>query len=356
MDAFYASVEQRDRPELRGRPVVVGGDPNGRGVVAAASYEARSYGVRSAIPCAQARRLCPQAVFVTPRIAHYRAVSRDLFELFREVTPRVEGLSLDEAYLDVTENTLGLPWARDVARVLKDRIKNVLGLTASAGVGPNKLVAKIASDLRKPDGLVVVAPSQVSDFMARLPVTRLWGVGPSTARRLRAMGLVTCADVRLVDPALLERQLGSFGALIHRLAHGVDPRTVEPRRAPKSRGSERTFPRDIHDIELIERELTRQSFQVAASLARIEQPGRRITLKVRYADFTTVTRSQTLAIPTCDPEIIRSTAIGLLNASTQAGARPVRLVGVSVGALGQRDGPEQLWLHLSIEPNDEGAR
>jgi len=346
MDAFYASIEQRDHPELRGRPVVVGGDPKGRGVVAAASYEARRYGIRSALPCSQAARLCPDAVFVPPRISHYRAVSREIFEVFREVTPLVEGLSLDEAYLDVTTNALGLPLARDVARVLKATIKERTGLTASAGVGPSKLIAKIASDMRKPDGLMVVAPSQVSEFLAGLPLKKLWGVGPATDKRLRDMGLVTCADVRMVEPALLEAQLGSYGTLLHRLAHGDDPRQVQPHRDPKSRGAEQTFSTDIHDLDVLERVVAEQAASVAASLTRIESPGRRVTLKLRYSDFTTITRSKTLPSPTSDPEVIRQTALELMAAGTEAGARPVRLVGVSVGSFADRHAPEQLQLDL----------
>lgn len=347
MDAFYASVEQRDNPELRGRPVVVGGTPDGRGVVAAASYEARRFGIHSALPSSQAVRLCPEAVFVRPRIDRYREVSRQIFGIFREITPLVEGLSLDEAYLDVTTNTLGLPLARDVARIIKGRIRQETGLTASAGVGPSKLIAKIASDLRKPDGLVVVGPAQVADFMAKLPLTKLWGVGPTTAKRLREMGLVTCRDVRGVEVAILEGLLGDFGTHIHRLSYGDDTRAVQPHRDPKSRGAERTFQADVHDVEHLVRVVGEQACTVAASLSKMERSARRVTLKVRYSDFTTITRSRTLPSGTSDPSRIRAVALELLESGTDAGARPVRLIGVSAGALVDGSKPEQLKLPLS---------
>ncbi|MGM0574274.1 MAG: DNA polymerase IV [Myxococcota bacterium] len=348
MDAFYASVEQRDRPELRGRPVVVGGDPRGRGVVAAASYEARPYGVHSAMPCSQARRLCPRAIFVRTDMERYRAVSRRVFEIFHEVTDLVEPLSLDEAYLDVTDNSLGEPLAGKVAKWLKRRIRSEVGLTASAGVGPNKLVAKIASDLDKPDGLVIIPPAEVERFVASLPVEKLWSVGPATAKRLHAMGIRTAADLRDRDERELARAFGKHGLFVWRLAHGDDPRPVSPERDPKSRGAETTFEDDVGDVEFLARWIASLSERVAGSLRRLERPGRTVTLKLRYSDFTTITRSRTLPHPVADGALIAATATDLMDTATEAGERPVRLVGVSVGGL--VDPAEPVQLRLPLEP------
>src|SRR5690242_10298564 len=241
MDAFYASVEQRDNPSLRGRPVAVGGDPDKRGVVAAASYEARAYGVRSAIPMARAVRLCPDLVIVRPDFQRYRAASQAVFALFRSVTPLVEPLSLDEAYLDVTENAWGEPLGKAVAQRLKSEIRAETGLTASAGVAPNKFLAKIASGWRKPDGLTVIAPERVEPFLQKLPVDALWGVGPVTAQRLRERGIERLVDVRTADPSLLREAVGSQAEWLRRLADGIDERRVEPNRVTKSSGSEYTY-------------------------------------------------------------------------------------------------------------------
>src|SRR5829696_4033155 len=227
MDAFYASVEQRDNPSLRGQPVAVGGDPDKRGVVAAASYEARQYGIRSAIPMSRAVRLCPSLVIVHPDFSKYRAVSQQVFAIFKEVTPLVEGLSLDEAYLDVTENAFNEPLGVNVARRIKERIKEVTGLTASAGVAPNKFLAKIASGWRKPDGLTVVAPERIESFLQGLPVDALWGVGPVTAARLREHGIDKLTDVRAQSADDLERIVGSLAPWLIDLAYGRDDRAVE---------------------------------------------------------------------------------------------------------------------------------
>jgi len=249
MDAFYASVEQRDRPELRGTPVAVGGRPEGRGVVAASSYEARAFGVRSAMSMARAVRLCPHLAVVPPDFAKYQAVSATVFGLFRAVTSLVEPLSLDEAYLDVTENAWSEPLAVNVARRLKEQIRENTGLTASAGVAPNKFLAKIGSGWKKPDGLTVVAPERVESFLQRLPVDALWGVGPVTAARLRSIRLERLVDVRLADPELLRRTIGSHAGWLIDLAHGIDNRPVEPFRPRKSVGTEnhlRRRPRRPH--------------------------------------------------------------------------------------------------------------
>ncbi len=346
MDAFFASVEQRDHPELRGKPLVVGGDPRRRGVVAAASYEARKFGVRSAMSAAQAQRLCPHLVFVPPRMERYREVSRTIQAIFHAVTPLVEPLSLDEAYLDVTDNALGEPLAGRVALWLKREIRDAVELTASAGVGPSKLIAKIASDLDKPDGLVVIPPERVLAFLKDLPVERLWGVGPATATRLRTLGLRTAGDLREVPPQVLEQELGKYGRFLYGLAHGDDPRPVQPHREPKSRGSETTFDRDVTSIERLVEVIGAQAREVAENLRALRRPGRTVTLKVRYADFTTITRSRTLPAVTDDADLVAATAADLLRTATEAAQRPVRLIGVSVSGFADPDAPEQLELDL----------
>src|SRR6476620_4428579 len=270
MDAFYASVEQRDDPALRGRPVAVGGRASQRGVVAAASYEARAYGVRSAIPMARAVRLCPDLIIVRPEFARYRAASQAVFTIFRSVTPLVEPLSLDEAYLDVTENSWGEPLGRVVAQRLKAEIREATGLTASAGVAPNKFLAKIASAWKKPDGLTVIPPERVEQFLQRLPVDALWGVGPVTAQRLRDRGIERLVDVRTADPGVLREAVGSQADWLRRLADGIDERLVEPHRATKSCGSENTFTEDLTDINEMKQEIDEMARGAAAWLARKE--------------------------------------------------------------------------------------
>jgi DNA polymerase-4 len=332
MDAFYASVEQRDNPDLRGRPVAVGGDPDKRGVVAAASYEARTFGVRSAIAMAHAVRLCPSLVIVRADFTKYRAVSHQIFELFRRVTPLVEPLSLDEAYLDVTENAWGETLAMNVARRLKDKIRGATGLTASAGVAPNKFLAKIASGWQKPDGLTVIAPERVESFLQHLPVDALWGVGPVTARKLRARGIDKLVDIRAADPERLRETVGSLAEWLQQLARGIDDRPVVAEHEPKSSGSENTFARDLTEIADIRREVETMACDAAAWLVRRELYARTVTIKVRYSDFTTITRSHTDP-PTRDEEAIVRRAVMLLE-RTEAGRRPVRLLGVSVHNLG----------------------
>jgi DNA polymerase-4 len=328
MDAFYASVEQRDRPELRDRPVLVGGDPRGRGVVCAASYEARRFGVRSAMPMARAIRLCPQAVIVAPDFERYHAVSRTVFETFRSVTPLVEPLSLDEAYLDVTENAWGETLGMRVAHRLKQTIRESVGLTASAGVAPNKFLAKIASGWKKPDGLTVIAPERVEPFLRELPIDALWGVGPVTARRLRAHGLERLVDVRRRSLEDLRSVVGSMAPWLVQLAHGIDDRPVEPNRPRKSVGTETTFARDLVEIGDIRDKVTALAREVADWLGKKDMFARTVTLKVRYGDFTTVTRSHSERVPTQSIETIVSRALALVE-RTDADQRPVRLLGVS---------------------------
>ncbi len=329
MDAFYASVEQRDDPALRGRPVAVGGRPESRGVVAAASYEARVFGVRSAMAMARAVRLCPELAIVRPDFAKYRAVSGQVFALFRAVTPLVEPLSLDEAYLDVTENAWGEPFATPVARRLKQQVRAETGLTASAGVAPNKFLAKVASALEKPDGLTVVPPARIEPFLRKLPVDALWGVGPVTARKLRAHGLAKLTDLRGVDEAALRRLVGRQADWLRRLAHGEDDRPVTPDRVAKSSGSERTWPEDLVDLDRIRGEVERMARRAGDWLAGRTRAARTVTIKVRYADFTTITRSLTARPAARDADTVAARALALL-ARTEAGTRPVRLLGVSV--------------------------
>jgi len=328
MDAFYASVEQRDRAELRGKPVAVGGSPESRGVVAAASYEARKFGVRSAIPMSRAVRLCPSLAIVPPDFTKYRAASQQVFAIFREVTPLVEGLSLDEAYLDVTENAWGEPLGVNVARRVKARILEETGLTASAGVAPNKFLAKIASAWRKPDGLTVIAPERVESFLQQLPVDALWGVGPVTAARLREHGIARLVDVRTAQPDILRSAVGSMTEWLQQLAAGEDDRPVEPNRPSKSSSSECTYAEDLTNVEQMRAEIAEMAGHNARWLRKRGLLARTVTIKVRYEDFTTITRSHSTAPTDNEGDIVRR-AVALLG-KTDAQTRPVRLLGAGV--------------------------
>jgi len=328
MDAFYASVEQRDRPELRGVPVAVGGSPESRGVVAAASYESRAHGVHSAMPMSRAIRLCPDLRIVPPDFAKYRSVSQQVMAILRDVAPLVEPLSLDEAYLDVTENAYGEPLGVNVAKRLKAAILETIGLTASAGIAPNKFLAKIASGWRKPDGLTVVAPERIESFLQKLPVDALWGVGPVTAKRLRERGIGRLVDVRSADPEVLRGAVGSMTEWLQRLARGEDDRPVEPNRPSKSSSSENTYAEDLTDLERIHQEIAEMARSNALWLGRKGIAARTVTIKIRYDDFTTITRSHSQAA-TSDPDEIVRRATALLE-KTEAGRRPVRLLGAGV--------------------------
>jgi DNA polymerase-4 len=332
MDAFYASVEQRDHADLRGKPVGVGGSADSRGVIMAASYEARAFGVRSAMPTVRALRLCPQLVLVPPDFRRYRAASQQVMAILRSCTPLVEPLSLDEAYLDVTVNRWNEPLATDVAKRLKSRIREEVGLTASAGVAPNKFLAKIASGWKKPDGLTVIAPERVEAFLQQLPVEALWGVGPVTAKKLRALGIERLVDVRAADEEQLRRAVGSLADWIKRLSHGDDPRAVVPDRPWKSRSCETTYVEDLRELREVRSEIERLAHETAAMLARKNLRARTVTIKVRYADFKTVTRSHTSTSPTCDEGEIATRALALVE-RTDAGKRPVRLLGVGAHGL-----------------------
>jgi DNA polymerase-4 len=349
MDAFYASVEQRDNPSLRGLPVAVGGDPDKRGVVAAASYEARTFGVRSAIPMSRAVRLCPRLVIVHPDFNKYRTVSQQVFAIFRSITPLVEPMSLDEAYLDVTENAWNEPLGMNVARRLKDEIRAATGLTASAGVAPNKFLAKIASGWKKPDGLTVIAPERVESFLQGLPVDALWGVGPVTAKKLRAAGIEKLIDVRAADPALLRDTVGSLAEWLRQLARGEDDRAVVAGHEPKSSGSENTFAHDLSEINDIRDEIGAMARDAAAWLLKHALYARTVTIKVRYHDFTTITRSHTEEATRDEENIVRR-AMALLD-RTDAGRVPVRLLGVSVHNLVENVAtrPEDLQPSLPFE-------
>src|SRR5918994_7032109 len=328
MDAFYASVEQRDNPSLRGKPLAVGGRPHQRGVVAAASYEARAFGVRSAMSMAKAVQLCPSLEIVPPDFSRYKAASTIIFDIYREVTPLVEPLSLDEAYLDVTENSWNEPLAMNVAKRLKARIREATGLTASAGVAPNKFLAKIASGWKKPDGLTVIAPDRVEPFLQQLPVDALWGVGPVTAKKLRARGINRLVDVRTIEEQVLRDAVGSMADWLKQLANGVDDRPVIAHRETKSSGSENTYPEDLTDLNTIRGEIEEMARHAVEWLERKSLLARTVTIKVRYSDFTTITRSHTAAASR-DVEDLSKRALHLLD-KTDAGRRPVRLLGVSV--------------------------
>ena len=329
MDAYYAAVEILDNPALRGLPLVIGGSPQSRGVVCTASYEARKFGVHSAMACSVAYRKCPEAIFLPPRFERYQEISKQIREIFHRYTQIVEPLSLDEAYLDVTENELGL-FATQIARRIKQDIHAEIGLTCSAGVAPNKLVAKIASDFRKPDGLVVVLPDQVSEFMRPLPVRKIHGVGPATEARLAQIGIKTCADVRQCHKEDLRSRLGRHGAWIWHAAHGDDQRPVEPRHERKSYGREDTFEKDLTDLVVIERKLRELTESVCRRMEKKSETGKTITLKIKYHNFETITRSKTIKLPMRDGETIFKTAVELMRSKTEAGQRPIRLIGVSV--------------------------
>jgi DNA polymerase-4 len=338
MDAFYASVEQRDDPSLRGKPVAVGGQPTQRGVVAAASYEARAFGVRSAMPMSRAVRLCPALLIVRPDFTRYKAASDAVFSIFRAVTPLVEPLSLDEAYLDVTENSWGETFGTVVAKRLKEQIRAETQLTASAGVAPNKFLAKIASGWKKPDGLTVISPDRVEPFLQQLSVDALWGVGPVTARKLRARGIERLTDVRTTDLKALRDAVGSLAEWLQQLALGIDDRPVVPNRQVKSAGSENTFVEDLIEIDRIRTELAEMAGHAIAWLSRKRLLARTVTIKVRYDDFSTITRSHT-APPSRDETELTARALRLLD-KTEAGRRPIRLLGASVQNLCEEESGE----------------
>ena len=347
MDAFYASIEQLDEPAFRGRPVIVGADPKqglGRGVVAACSYEARKFGVRSALPIGRAWKLCPAGVYVRPRMDRYVEVSHEVMEVLRRFTNLVEPLSIDEAFLDVTGSTTLFGAPVQIARAVKKQIREATGLTASAGVAPNKFLAKIASDLKKPDGLVVVEPGEIEAFLRDLPISRLWGVGPKTEERLHELGLLTIGAVRNRRLEDLTPLLGSnLSAHLHQLAQGHDDRPVVPNWEPKSVSNETTFEEDTRDRELLVKTIRKLAESVGRRLRRENYRARKVTLKIRFEPFETHTRQVSVKRPIdTDEEIIRL-ALGLFDHFSLE--RRVRLIGVGTGEIVRPgDGPTQLGL------------
>jgi DNA polymerase IV len=345
MDAFYASVEQRDQPELRGKPVAVGGQH--RGVVMAASYEARKFGVRSAMPSATAKRRCPELIFVKTRFDVYRSVSQQIRAIFLDYTDLVEPLSLDEAYLDVTDDRLGLGTARAIAEDIRRRIREETGLTASAGVSYCKFIAKLASDYRKPDGLTVITPERGAECVASLPVARFHGVGPVTAQKMERLGILTGADLREWSLPALEAQFGSSGSWYYRICRGIDEREVKPDRPYKSVSAERTFDEDLRDPDRLTAELDRIAGYAWDRIKRAEVAGRTVTLKVKYGDFTIITRSKSFSAPV--PDLASFTAAGqALLAALHPLSKGIRLLGLGLHNLSEQEAGSPLQLGLAI--------
>jgi DNA polymerase-4 len=345
MDAFYASVEQRDDPSLKGKPVAVGGGH--RGVVMAASYEARKYGVRSAMPSVTAKRLCPELIFVKTRFDAYRAVSQQIRSIFRHYTDLVEPLSLDEAYLDVTEDRRGLGTARAIAEDIRCRIRKETGLSASAGVSYCKFIAKLASDYRKPDGLTVITPERGPEFVASLPVARFHGVGPVTAKKMERLGIATGADLREWSLPALEAEFGSSGSWYYRICRGIDEREVKPDRPYKSVSAERTFDEDLRDPDRLASELERIAGYAWERVSRAEVTGRTVTLKVKFGDFTIITRSKSFSKPVPDQPAFRAAGQSLLSALFPL-PKGIRLLGLGLHNLseGSQEAPLQLGLAI----------
>lgn len=347
MDAFYASVEQRDNPALKGKPVAVGYGAK-RGVVAAASYEARKFGVRSAMPSTTALRKCPQVIFVPPRFDVYKAVSDDIREIFLDYTPLVEPLSLDEAYLDVTENLRGIPTASATAKEIRARIFAKTGLTASAGVSYNKFLAKLASDHNKPNGQFVILPEDGAGFIETLPVAKFHGIGPVTAEKMKSLGIHTGADLREKSLSYLRQHFGKGGDWYYEISRGEDDRPVEAERVRKSSGSETTFHDDLLQPDLIEAGVTEMANYVSQWCADAGMYGRTVTLKVKFADFKQITRSRSLPFPIATPDLLRRLSVELMR-----GVYPlhigVRLVGVTVSNFDEAAGAgAQLNLGLPV--------
>ncbi|MVN92110.1 DNA polymerase IV [Mucilaginibacter aquatilis] len=334
MDAFYASVEQRDNPEYRNKPIAVGGMPEGRGgVVATASYEARKFGVKSAMPSKKAIQLCPDVIFVRPRFNVYKEVSRQIREIFSRYTDLIEPLSLDEAYLDVTEDKLGIGSAIEVATQIKQAIFKELQLTASAGVSINKFVAKIASDINKPNGLKFIGPSSIEAFMEQLPVEKFFGVGKVTAQKMKNMGLHTGADLKQLTEEEMTKRFGKPGKFYYQIVRGIDDRPVQPHRETKSMGAEDTFAYDLTALDEMETELDKIAQTVANRLDKYGLKGRTVTLKVKYSSFKQITRNQSFTQPVGDAGTLAQTAKQLL-AATDINDVRIRLLGISVSNFG----------------------
>ena len=330
MDAFYASVEQRDNPAYRGKPIAVGGSPQGRGgVVATASYEARKFGVRSAMPSKKALELCPDVIFVRPRFEVYKSVSTQIRSIFERYTDLIEPLSLDEAFLDVTEDKQHIGSAIDIAKAIKQAIRNELQLTASAGVSINKFIAKIASDMNKPDGLTFIGPSKIQSFVDELGVEKFFGVGKVTAEKMKRMGLHTGADLKKLSEPELVRHFGKTGKFYYNIVRGIDERQVQPHRETKSISAEDTFPYDLKELDEMYEAVDTLSQIVYERVRRHGLKSRTVTLKIKFHDFRQITRSQSLPQPFTDLETIRSTGRKLL-ASTDLEEKKIRLLGIGV--------------------------
>lgn len=329
MDAFYAAVEQRDFPEYRGKPIIVGGSPSGRGVVATASYEARKFGIHSAMSSIRAIQLCPTAIFVRPRFEAYHAVSRQIREIFSRYTDLIEPLSLDEAYLDVTTDKLGIGSAITIAQAIKDAIQSELHLSASAGISSNKFIAKIASDMNKPDGLTFIGPSKIERFMENLPVDKFFGVGKVTADKMKKMGFYTGADLKKSSEKELQLKFGKAGLFYYQILRGIDHRAVRPNRETKSIGTEDTFSKDLSDIEEMKTELHYLAEKLAERMKNNDSAGKTLTLKVKYADFSQITRSESSAKAISGYAQIMKIAVKLLN-SVATPDMQVRLLGISI--------------------------
>ncbi|WP_346294815.1 DNA polymerase IV [Rhodopseudomonas sp. P1] len=335
MDAFYASVEQRDDPGLRGKPVAVGGSRE-RGVVAAASYEARKSGVRSAMPSVTARRQCPDLIFVKPRFEVYKSISQQIREIFAEHTAIIEPLSLDEAYLDVTENLQNIPLARDIALAVRAKIKEVTGLNASAGISYNKFLAKLASDHRKPNGQYVISPEMGPSFVEGLPVAAFHGIGPATAAKFNALGIRTGQDIRNQTLEFLQGHFGKAGTYYYWISRGVDERPVRANRIRKSVGAENTFASDLKSFEAMAAELQPLIDKVWEHCEKTGDRGRTVTLKIKFSDFEIVSRSKTLATPVTSRAALTTRSVGLLEAAMPL-PKPVRLLGISLSSLKNDD-------------------
>lgn len=350
MDAFFASVEQRDRPELKGRPVLVGSDRR-RGVVAAASYEARAFGCHSAQPMSIALRRCPHAVVVSPKGGRYGEASKQVFAIFRDIAPKVEPLSIDEAFLDMTGTERLLGPAVEVARTIKRRIHDEVGITASVGIAPNKFLAKLASDLEKPDGLTIIAPETIDEILLPLPVERIWGVGPKTAERLHQLGIETVRDLRGLSREELDRRFGAGGEHFWRLARGLDTREVVSHGDAKSISHEQTFEEDREDPADVRRILLRQTEAVAHRLREHGLLAKTVTLKIRYGAFETITRSTTLESPTDVTEELWRAASDVFDRWARGGFRPVRLIGMAAAHLGREETQLSMFPDKAHEKN-----
>ncbi|MEM0925194.1 MAG: DNA polymerase IV [Planctomycetota bacterium] len=352
MDAFYAAVEQRDHPELRGKPVVVGGSKTGRGVVSAASYEARAFGIHSAMPGVRAAKLCPHAVFVKGRLSHYATVGRQVRQIFLRYTPVIQPLSLDEAFLDVSGTERLHGDAVSIGHQIKRAIRDELQLTASVGVAPRKFVAKIASDLEKPDGFVVVREDELHSFLDPLPVQRLWGVGKVGLRQLQRLSLSTIRDIRVYPRDLLVNKLGHWGDHLWKLANAIDSRCVVPDYEAKQIGHERTFAEDLSDEAMLHAVVCHLSEQTGIRLRASERKTTTITLKYRREDFQTFSKSKSLSTPTDKTSEIIVVADQLLKTMRAREPRPVRLIGISLGGLVDRSAPTQLSLFDSPDQHE----